>query len=262
MFKKKVCVVIPIHSSAPSKNELLSFKQCFNILSKHTIYIIAPDKLDLDIYKNLIPNFNLISIDPKWQSSILNYNKLKLSEYFYSLFIDYEYLLTYELDAFVFKDELLYWCERGYDYIGAPWFEGFSKPTKKIFGIGNSGFSLRNIEKVKKNLKKILYSPPFTGRKNSFLSKIDILRQQNLSFLFKENLTIQNCNFLYEDRVISEWMPLLDQTFRIANFETSISFSFETNPDYLFKLNNNQLPFGCHAWEKYNPEFWQKYIGF
>ena len=30
-------------------------------------------------------------------------------------------MLIYQLDAYVFKDELLNWANKGYDYIGAPW---------------------------------------------------------------------------------------------------------------------------------------------
>ena len=30
-------------------------------------------------------------------------------------------MLIYQLDAFVFQDDLAYWCQQNYDYIGAPW---------------------------------------------------------------------------------------------------------------------------------------------
>ncbi len=38
---------------------------------------------------------------------------------FYKQFLNYEYILIYQLDAFVFKDELNY-CSQGIDYVGAP----------------------------------------------------------------------------------------------------------------------------------------------
>jgi hypothetical protein len=104
-FKNKVVVVIPIHSENPSNYELISFTQCFRILGNHPIVVIAPYGLSLRNYKKIIPDFKTHFIDPKWQSSKLNYNKLKLSNYFYSIFREYEFLLTYELDAFVFVEE-------------------------------------------------------------------------------------------------------------------------------------------------------------
>jgi hypothetical protein len=44
-----------------------------------------------------------------------------LSEEFYQAFTDFEFMLIYQLDAFVFRDELADWCRSGYEYIGAPW---------------------------------------------------------------------------------------------------------------------------------------------
>lgn len=48
--------------------------------------------------------------------------------------------------------------------------------------------------------------------------------------------------------------------FNIAPVEIALKFSFETTPKQLYKRNNEQLPFGCHAWEKYDPEFWKPFI--
>ena len=71
-----------------------------------------------------------------------------LSSEFYRRFSKFEYILIYQLDAFVFKDQLNYWCKKGYDYIGAPWFEGFhlTKTGVNIIGVGNGGFSLRRVK--------------------------------------------------------------------------------------------------------------------
>jgi hypothetical protein len=57
-------------------------------------------------------------------------------------------MLIYQLDAWVFKDDLMKWCNKGYDYIGAPWFEDFGsyEKGKKLWRVGNGGFSLRKIK--------------------------------------------------------------------------------------------------------------------
>jgi hypothetical protein len=36
-----------------------------------------------------------------------------LSASFYERFLDTKYILIYQLDAFVFKDELQEWCDKG-----------------------------------------------------------------------------------------------------------------------------------------------------
>ena len=89
-----------------------------------------------------------------------------LSFNFYESFLDYKYILIYQLDAFVFKDDLIFWCNKNYDYVGAPWIASISnnpftlllnkissifdskekKERKKIFfKVGNGGFSLRKV---------------------------------------------------------------------------------------------------------------------
>ena len=104
-MKNSVVIVIPIHSECPSEFELISFQQCYKILYNYSIKIIAPQGLNLKEYRKYVPNIDVLYIPPKWQSSIEMYNKLKLSKYFYSLFKEFNFLLTYELDAFVFKDD-------------------------------------------------------------------------------------------------------------------------------------------------------------
>ncbi len=38
------------------------------------------------------------------------------------------------------------------------------------------------------------------------------------------------------------------------------AFAFERSPRYLYEKNANILPFGCHAWEKYDKAFWLNHI--
>ncbi len=263
MVKQKVVVVVPIHSASPSDYELISFKQCFNVLRNHPIRVIAPLGLNINRYKDVVTNFEIIYINPVWQSSVLQYNKLKMSLFFYSLFEGFEYLLTYELDAFVFKDELLDWCKKGYDYIGAPWFEGFDKPTGKIIGVGNSGFSLRDIQSIKDNIKRISYRDPTkykAGMRRKFLAIIENIYYSISNGIVMENSALQNANHLFEDRVICEIIPLQDKRFKVAPVEDALKFSFEVNPSVLYKLNGYTLPFGCHAWWRYDLDFWKGHI--
>jgi hypothetical protein len=273
MNKQKVVIVIPIHSNSPSHYELISFKQCFTILGKHPIRVLAPENIKLDAYKQIVPFFDVILINPSWQSSILNYNKLKLSKFFYSLFDEYEYLLTYELDAFVFKDELLEWCNKGYDYIGAPWFKDYINSSNEIIGVGNSGFSLRKIKTIQTALNKNYFKELHINVKFPKSKLAGIKRFiYNISNFFgeTENLAIQRFNgcfmhetnyySLNEDFFISHIMSRKVETFSISPIYDAISFSFETNPTLLFKMNNFKLPMGCHAWWRYDLKFWKPYI--
>ena len=263
-MNKELCIiVIPIHSENPSKNELISFEQCFNILGKHQIKIIAPNNISLSQYQKVVPDFEVVPIDPLWQSSLINYNKLKLSHYFYDLFKDYEYLLTYELDSFVFKDELLEWCYKGYDYIGAPWLEdGLNNDAIIVKGVGNSGFSLRKISTMKKCLKRIYFKDPIeyqAGRLKKMYAYSKVPIYYFLRF-WGENRTLQNASFFNEDWILCSFLQQNATWTNLSTIEDAIKFSFEANPYFLFKLNNMQLPMGCHAWWKYDLSFWKPHI--
>jgi hypothetical protein len=256
-------IALFVHKADPTDLELISFQQCFRILGHYPIKVIVPKGLNVNKYQAVVSDFSTLEIDPKWQKSVLNYNKLKLSYYFYDLFQEYEFLLTYELDAFVFKDDLKFWCEKAYDYIGAPWFEGYDKPKTKLIGVGNSGFSLRNIKSVKDAIKKIYYKDPseiYAGR----LKKLQIgLLKRPYGYIkskLGENYSIQHATGIHEDMVISQIIPLKCYPFNIAPVEDAIAFSFEVNPSVLYKLNNEQLPMGCHAWWRYDIDFWRPFI--
>lgn len=272
MKNRKAVVVIPVHSSNPSPEEVLALKQCINVLSNYDIFLVYPKGVEIEIYKDLSPYLRFLSINPKWQSSIENYNRLKCSAYFYKLFLNYDYLLTYELDAFVFRDELNYWCDKGYSYIGAPWFEGYTNPLEpnKFVGVGNSGFSLRSISNCLKCIRRVkqitfLYRVFNKLGLMRFCTFIEFLDSLSLNKILNiEDKThipqlIKNY-FVNEDLFWSLWVGKTFSDFKIAPIEEAYKFSFEVNPKRLFQMNENKLPFGCHAWAKYDSSFWKDHI--
>ena len=60
------------------------------------------------------------------------------------------------------------------------------------------------------------------------------------------------------------WSGVLDNSnyaMSKPNPSEALRFSFERFPKELFALNGDSLPFGCHAWKKYQyEEFWKEYI--
>lgn len=257
-----IVVVIPVYKSKLTKFEIISFTQCCKVLKAYEIFLVAPKNLDVSVYQTIKKHLKIKYISPKWMQSIEMYNKLKLSKYFYGLFSDYKFLLTYELDAFVFKDDLDYWVKKNIDYIGAPWFKGYANPENEFLGVGNSGFSLRNINTFKKVLNKTLIKDEMKFlifRNNKFVFNF-IYWVNRLMVYFGENYTIQNSKHLNEDAFVSQVIVKKYSNFKLASIEDAYKFSFEVKPEYLYKLNNNQLPTGCHAWWKYNLKFWKPII--
>lgn len=223
-----VAVVVPIYRQSLTKLEYIAYRQLINILGEFDIIFMAPEKLIIS------PEINEKEIkfeyfDQEFFESINAYNRLMLSEHFYKRFIEYQFILIYQLDAFVFKNELQYFCDLGYDYIGAPWPYGFWPYTlarRKPMYVGNGGFSLRRVAACIEALN---------------FNKELIERYKEVS----EDVFFSACN---------------SANFKVAPVDVALCFSFETDVRSCFEANNNHLPFGCHAWPRYNLDFWKKYI--
>lgn len=222
-----VVIVVPIYKEYIKELELISFTQLMSILGRHDICIVAPNdtKLPDEVAKWNLP---VQRFHKKNFESVDTYNKLVLSTEFYERFIDYEYMLIYQLDAFVFEDCLEHFCKMGYDYIGAPWIRGVlgkSINNYEICWVGNGGFSLRNIK-----------------------STINILRNhKNIVDDYGEN----------EDVFFA---ACAESGYKIAPMDIALTFSFEMEVKKCYELNHKQLPFACHAWHKYDLLFWKPFI--
>ena len=66
-------------------------------------------------------------------ANMSGYNHLMLDTDFYNRFRDYKYILIHQTDAFLFKPDLLYWCNKNYDYIGAPWLNPYKTKKRKLY---------------------------------------------------------------------------------------------------------------------------------
>jgi hypothetical protein len=141
LSSKKIGIVIPIYKSDLSDKEKISIMRVFKVLHKYRIIFVAPQSLSLINYKRYFELYNhqLIRFNDKYfYQDLEGYNDLLLSEDFYKTFSEFRYILIYQPDAYVFRDELMEWCKVGYDYIGAPWLE--DKDGKiKLNGVGNGG---------------------------------------------------------------------------------------------------------------------------
>lgn len=256
MKRKLVVILIITHKSTINLFEEISLRQCYRVLGNHPIRLICPSGLDVSCYQNIIPDVEIDFIDPYWQSNYRTYNRLRLSPFLYKQYRDYEFVLHYELDAFVFRDELAYWCSQGYSYIGAPWFEGWTKaePESPIVGLGNGGFCLRNVDHSLRALNRFSYLIHPKELWTFWLEKGEPLKG---TFSLLKNCTFTNNSFFLlnhfagaEDFFWGHYIPRNFKWFKIPSVEEAMRFSFEVNSKLLFEKNGFSLPFGCHAWWK------------
>ncbi|MDD3079175.1 MAG: DUF5672 family protein [Paludibacter sp.] len=264
-----IAIVIPLYKEDINEDEQKSLEQALMIFANRHIIFVSPKDFDFFEFKKKFLGKNdctSIIFDSEYFESVEAYNLLMLSKLFYLQFSSYKYILVYQLDAYVFKDELNYWCNLGLDYIGAPWF---TDDNELLFdtNAGNGGFSLRNVHSFLGilNVNKIVYSPRQLfniynkrGIVNLML-KVPLLLlrvfgyHNNVKYLIDKNNN-------KEDLFWANVAPLINKNFTVAKSEIAIRFAFEQQPTFLYKKNNNELPFGCHAWKKYDFDFWEEYI--
>ncbi len=282
------CIIVPVYKSFSllTQLELISLKQLFKILGGHKIIYIGPPSLDYSSYLNVefehSQKLTNKTFDESNFSGTSGYNKLLISDHFLDTFKKYTFILIYQLDCFVFRDELDYWCDEDYDYIGAQWTGMVIYKGIPLVGVGNGGFSLRKVKSMSALLRKLKYLE-ILQKYQSFnwkgiLPRLPKLLEQlmfskklvsdfpnNYSFqedvFWSKDAPMQLRDFKGNSLIINTLEKFLVRSrFRIAPVEKSLQFSIETNPKELFYLNKRKLPFGCHAWEKYDPEFWKEFI--
>src|SRR6266487_2982895 len=122
-MRKEVAVVIPVYRPQMTAYEEISLNQCLKILGRYPLIFISPDDLDMSSYLTRAPHAEVRTFASSHFQNLDAYDRLLLSKPFYDRFRDYRYILIYQLDAFVFSDQLEDWCARGFDYVGAPWID-------------------------------------------------------------------------------------------------------------------------------------------
>ena len=261
--KKKVAIVVPLSNRAELyPDEEISLRHLTHYLGKYDKYLIVPEELEIHI-----PDFDLARFDAQYFGSAAANTRLMLSPLFYERFQNYEYILIYHLDALVFSDQLEYWCDAGYDYIGPPWFPADDMPWVSEPGVGNGGFCLRKIE----SCLKVLNSSNYRLDPDVYWQRIKKkpLWQQIVRYPQKYKKKVHYFNNIR--REIDEFDNNEDlfwwnraahyyPEFKFAPIDVAMRFAFEGEPRQCFEQIGNQLPFGCHAWPRYDREFWEPFL--
>ncbi len=261
---KSTAIAIPIYKKTLTPNEELSLTRCFEVLRAHSIFLFAPKDLPLEncILKEN-KNWEAIYFPQHWFSSIETYSALLLDKNFYSAFVGYDYMLIYQLDAFVFSDQILYWCSLDYDYIGSPWFQDFATGSnnQNLWAVGNGGFSLRKVGSFLRVLRTENKSRSSRDLFWEFRNDVDNVEPRKCIPQVKKRIgRWLNLNRMpNEDIFWGFYAKKIDPLFKVAPVDIALKFSFEKSPQVLFKRNKYKLPFGCHNWED-NIEFWKTHF--
>lgn len=284
-------VVVPVVRPAPTAEERISWQHLLDHLGRHPLCLLAADHLDVRWFTAQCEHARVVRLPPADLASRRSYNRLLMRDTFYRHFTAHECMLIYQLDCLVFRDELEFWCQRPFDYIGAPWVRadgagGF------VWRTGNGGFSLRRIDACLRVLTTRRH-PRLQAEVAAWMAWLDVtlripprLRPRALSALAddanalpgrlkvaQEKLgrpltwlplggvrVFQRAYPGNEDLFWALVAPLINPTFRIAPVEEALAFAFELEPRAAFERTGHRLPFGCHAWARYDRAFWESHL--
>ena len=274
-MNQSLVVIVPVYKVL-NRSEIQSIESLNKLESQSdlNVCLVGSDffvQLNYNRLTSLFSDFIILNneyFDEEYFKDVVSYNRLLLSNEFYQRFKSYEYMVIFQTDAFIIKDSLDVFIDKGYTYIGAPWLVA-DVPEKVGLSVGNGGFSLRHIPSFIQALSSDLIIPDFFWKlyhpannwkrrlfklfvylPAQFLSKI-----QGRSFYFEK----AKYNWMNEDIVWSQFIQD-HKEFTLSSLEDALMFSFETMPRECYRLNKNKLPFGCHAFEKYDPQFWKSHI--
>lgn len=261
---KLVAVAVPLsNSSTFTDDEKISLRHLDRHLGRYDRFLVVPDTLQIKVN-----GFREMRFHSRYFGSVKAHQNLLFSEEFYQAFSSYEFLLVHHLDSLVFSDKLMEWCEAGFDYIAPPWIRHKDAP---YYGnhdyegkVGNGGFSLRKIKSFLAVLRsKRLARPPSSYIKSalrygSSTRKYSIFLKYPLYYHHKYNGVRRELdNYPHnEDHFWADRAMHYDPNFKVVPVMTALRFAFECVPRYCFELNENRIPFGCHAWNRYDRDFW------
>jgi hypothetical protein len=272
-FSKRVVIVVPL-SDRPllTSDEQLSLRHLVRYLGRYDKYLIAPRGSPLQV-----SGFGIRYFPKKFFGSVGAHNRLLSAPGFYRTFADYEYIFFYHLDSLVFSDQLLEWCDQDVDWIGPPWLNCDDSPWVDRPRVGNGGFALLRVERARQVLLN-------RYRQRPHLFFLDLFTQNGRHLGGLINVMTRMKRYWPDsrllNRVLLEWeqsenplphgrnndMFWADEAvnyvpeFKVATFEQGLRFGFEAAPRKCFELAGGKLPFGCHAWARYDRSFWEPYL--
>lgn len=241
----KCCIAIPAYKEGLSMTEDVSLRRLHKVLKdKSNVYLFCPIELNVSKYKEIFPELQVVEFASENFTSIDAYSHLCISYDFYNSFSEYEYMLIYQLDCYLVKDNIEEWCYKGYDYIGAPilvphsdW-KNFTVDNEGhivsfVPSVGNGGLSLRNID-------TFLEITDPNGELRTYYSLTD----EKL-----EPVKYEDVFFCVDIRKLYD--------IRIPKWNEAMNFAIDMNPDIAYdRYGMKGYPMGIHAFEK-NIPFWK-----
>lgn len=259
MEHKTVAITIPYYKNELTPAEQASLRQCLEVLGAYDIYFVSPNSLDVN--PDISVSMNVQRFDDEYFKGIRGYNKLMLSETFYQRFAAYDYVLIYQLDAFVFRDELQLWADKGYDYIGGPRIHHLYSTSK----FGAFVLSLKRcLYSIAGNEKKVQKYKLYNQVGNGGLSLRRVEKMLQITHEYKDKIANSLDDNTYKGFYPEDWWLICElekDTLKKPSFKEALAFAFDVRPRLAYRMSHRRLPFGCHGFSKPKEgKFWSDII--
>ncbi len=269
---KRVAIMVPLPTPDLSADDEVSMRHLRKHLDHYDKFLLVPKGMGIRM-----DGFQVMELDRRHFGSAANHNRMLYRTDFWEKFADYEYVLMYHLDALVFSDQLLDWCGQGLDYIGSPFLICKDSPWVRVERCGNGGFALYRVPSVIKVLWNRYLADPskyyedHCWRLIEFRSKLlKSLRSAAPAWLKKraapglsqqlwkmERIEVnERGNDLFWSDKAKDFLP----GFKVGTLEQGLAFSFEMEPRRCLERTGGKMPFGCHAWGRYDRAFWEPHL--
>ncbi|MDI9358536.1 MAG: DUF5672 family protein [Phycisphaerales bacterium] len=272
-----VKIVIPIYKSQFNEYEKIALNRCVHLLGdQYPISFVCPKEIALEPLRKEWPIIGIDFFSDKYFGTLQRYNGLLMSQEFYSRFLDFEYILIYQTDAYLFKDDLSYWCAQNYDYIGAPWGP-FNPHIKDMFHTifkwvpgmqeqdfiyckGLSQLALKTAQCLPRFLGGYNYVQTYNRVGNGGFSLRRVEKYVSLIPKYEKKIHYYYENFKEKRKRCS--LPFAEDNFwclevnrykerlRIPPMSIACKFAIESLVGAQLIQKPIDLPFGCHAWHK------------
>ena len=147
---------------------------------------------------------------------------------FYKCFSEYKYLFIYQLDGWIFEDNVQKYLDLDVDYIGSPWNVGSFNLSCDT--IGNGGVSLRKVQKF-----------------------IDVCNSFTPEDYEKEWVKTEDLFFCKTMKTKAN--------FKLPSVQVGSNFSLcGLWGRFMTKYNDGKLPMCLHGWHRDYSSYWKRYI--
>jgi hypothetical protein len=261
---KRVAVTVPLASHPELlPDEEISLAHLRHFLGGYDRFVIAPQSMDVPH-----DDFEVVRFPDEYFGSANAQTRLMMTPGYYEAFSDYEYILTYQLDAIVFSDQLIEWCESGYAFVSAPNYglaEHYAWPC-------SGGFALRNVRSFLGVFESERYAtdPTSTGARRGWpvarrpaappAAQVPQAAPPVQQRAARHRPLSDREGPVARGRVLRAQGAHYNPDFRLPSIETALRFAFDENPRHAFELAGERLPFGAHAWFKQDREFWEPHL--